>query len=481
MKKGIFLFLLTLSSFFFLIPGVEASPNFDGMIDLPCNTDSCKVVHSLYYITRYGNLDSYYSVFGNDTNDLFSFPLGFKSYFFGISTSPFSADIENNFNYSIPAGKRVELVYTFKVKANFSQFVDKDIYFKYLNLWSFNESGEKIDFDFLEKNQFFTNVNFGVQQEKLNDIESYYHFILNFETKKPIQGFGFSFIPKESTEVDGSIRVDSATGGIVHTDYYLPIFISDYFGNNTPHVVLSNFRVGYVDKFVNLKTKIDSPVIPLPDDPPKYDKYEPDNSGIQDMQTCDQDNILDRFSCYFENMQIFFHNIFVRIGEGFQKSINNIVDFFTYITNFVNNWWEEFRLQIRSLSGIQDLPGNEDKTLTEAFMDMLKNVFVPKDLSFLNDFKDTLSNKLGFIAEVPLSIIDFILSLATTGWNEFNSIKLPTMSFFGVQFWNAQEISLQPAIDIFEPYKYITDVLCVILCCNTLLKWYESFANGGGK
>lgn len=119
------------------------------------------------------------------------------------------------------------------------------------------------------------------------------------------------------------------------------------------------------------------------------------------------------------------------------------------------------------------------KELPSKFLDMLLGLFIPDDMSFLDNFRESLENKLGFIAEVPLSILDFLFNLVSSGWDEFNSITLPSIEMFGVSFWNSQDISLQEAIDIFSPYKYVTDVICVILCVNTLRKWYESFASGG--
>lgn len=124
---------------------------------------------------------------------------------------------------------------------------------------------------------------------------------------------------------------------------------------------------------------------------------------------------------------------------------------------------------------------NTIKELPSKFLDMLISLFIPDDFSFLHNLKDSLENKLGFIAEIPISILEFTLNLANASWERFDTISFPSIEFFGVSFWNTQEISLQPAIDIFEPYKYITDILCVILCCNTLLKWYQSFTDGGGK
>ena len=119
------------------------------------------------------------------------------------------------------------------------------------------------------------------------------------------------------------------------------------------------------------------------------------------------------------------------------------------------------------------------KGIPGKLLDMLKGLFIPDDFDFINDFKEVLEDKLGFIAEVPLAVIDFILGLATASWEEFNSITLPSIEMFGVHFWNSQEISLQEAIDIFSPYKFVTDVICVCLCVNTLKRWHDHFANGG--
>ena len=54
--------------------------------------------------------------------------------------------------------------------------------------------------------------------------------------------------------------------------------------------------------------------------------------------------------------------------------------------------------------------------MVELFLDMLKSLFIPEDMSFINDFMDTLSNKLGFIASVPLRIIQFILDLPSVAF-----------------------------------------------------------------
>lgn len=125
-------------------------------------------------------------------------------------------------------------------------------------------------------------------------------------------------------------------------------------------------------------------------------------------------------------------------------------------------------------TGIIELPVK----LITLLIDAMKSLFIPKDMSFINEFVASIENKLGFIAQIPMSIIEFTLNLASSTWQEFNSITFPTVSIFGYYFWEGQEIDLTEAINIFKPFKYLTNVLCVTLFCGTLLKWWKRF-NGG--
>lgn len=119
--------------------------------------------------------------------------------------------------------------------------------------------------------------------------------------------------------------------------------------------------------------------------------------------------------------------------------------------------------------------------LVELMLNMLKSLFIPEDMDFVTNFVDALESKLGFIAAIPVKIIEFTMGLASATWSEFNSISLPSISIFGYNFWNAQEIDLTEAINIFKPFKYVTDVICVVLCARTLNKWREQFTGGSGK
>lgn len=163
--------------------------------------------------------------------------------------------------------------------------------------------------------------------------------------------------------------------------------------------------------------------------------------------------------------------------EGQIDPTSIIVDQNTTIINNSNKTNEKLDIAEETRQGIWETI----KALPGKFLDMLKGLFIPDNFDFLDDFKETLETKLGFIAEVPIALIDFILGLVTANWSEFNSISFPAIEVFGVNFWGTQEISLQEAIDIFSPYKYVTDVICVVICVNTLKRWYDNFAGGGNS
>lgn len=123
-------------------------------------------------------------------------------------------------------------------------------------------------------------------------------------------------------------------------------------------------------------------------------------------------------------------------------------------------------------TGIIELPGK----LVTLLIDALKSLFIPSDMDFIDNLVDSLENKLGLIAEVPIQCIEFIMNLANATWTEFKSVSLPSISIFGYNFWNAQEIDISEGIKIFSTFKYVTDVICVAICVKTLFKWYEGFA-----
>lgn len=126
-------------------------------------------------------------------------------------------------------------------------------------------------------------------------------------------------------------------------------------------------------------------------------------------------------------------------------------------------------------TGIIELP----KKIINLMIDALKSLFIPSDTEFITNFVDSIENKLGFIAEIPIRVIQFGLNLVNASWTAVTSLNFPSVSIMGYYFWEAKEIDITPAINIFKPYKYLTDIACVCLCVATLNRWREKFTGGG--
>lgn len=118
------------------------------------------------------------------------------------------------------------------------------------------------------------------------------------------------------------------------------------------------------------------------------------------------------------------------------------------------------------------------KELPNKFLEMLKSLFIPEDMSFLNNLKESLEDKLGFIASIPLQLIDYILNLPNKVFTPITSISFPEIDVFGVKFWAGQEVDITEGLKWFQAMKYFGDILCVILVVNTLNRWYKSFGGG---
>lgn len=185
--------------------------------------------------------------------------------------------------------------------------------------------------------------------------------------------------------------------------------------------------------------------------------------------------------------------------DGDTKSLQTMLSSLQIQTGSVATNYEEYGTQICSnkldeaentrkgiLGKIGDLISYINPTspnffvykLIELLVNALKSLFIPEDLSFLNTFKDTISNKLGFIASIPIQIIDFILDLPNAVFQEVNTLHFPRVNIFGYYFWDDMEIDLTIGKSIFSAIKYLTDLTCIVLCVNTLWKWYHSFTGG---
>lgn len=123
---------------------------------------------------------------------------------------------------------------------------------------------------------------------------------------------------------------------------------------------------------------------------------------------------------------------------------------------------------------IVSLPGK----IVDLLVNALKSLFIPDDMDFLTNFVDSIGNKLGFIGNVPIQVISFGIELVTYNWNELTSITFPSIEFFGVHFWNDMTIDITEGLSWISSFKYITDVIVVILMINSLRKEYERFTGG---
>ena len=117
--------------------------------------------------------------------------------------------------------------------------------------------------------------------------------------------------------------------------------------------------------------------------------------------------------------------------------------------------------------------------LVELIINGLKSLFIPDNFDFLENFKDTMSEKLGFIASIPLQLIDFIIDLKDYAFSTPTSLTFPTISILGYSFWNEMTIDITEGLSWVSAIKYVTDIICVVLCVNTLRKFYNSFFGGG--
>lgn len=128
-------------------------------------------------------------------------------------------------------------------------------------------------------------------------------------------------------------------------------------------------------------------------------------------------------------------------------------------------------------TGIVELPVK----LVNLLIDALKSLFIPEDTDFITNFVESIESKLGFIAEVPVQIIEFGINLASAGWEEVTSVSLPAISIFGYNFWSSQEVDISEGLKVFQTFRYITDCLCVIICARGLKKLWENFTGGGNS
>lgn len=156
------------------------------------------------------------------------------------------------------------------------------------------------------------------------------------------------------------------------------------------------------------------------------------------------------------------------IWETIKSIPSTIGNFFDSLGSKIGTFFDNLATKI----------GNFFKDLLDGILEGLKKLFIPEDMSFIDNLKESLENKLGFIASVPLQVIDYILNLPNKIFTPITSITFPEIPIFGYKFWSGQSIDISEGLKIFQAMKYFGDIACVIIVINTLNKWYKSFGGG---
>lgn len=181
-------------------------------------------------------------------------------------------------------------------------------------------------------------------------------------------------------------------------------------------------------------------------------------------------------------MLVFTDSVYTDYEQYGQQICSNKLD---EQTKTSKNIWETIKSFPSTFSkfftDLADKIGKFFDNLLTGILNGIKSLFVPDDFSFIDDFKTTLENKLGFIASIPIQLLDYLLSLKNKALNPMNKITFPKISIFGYYFWDNMEIDITKGLGWISSFKYLTDLGCVIIVVNTLRKWYVNFTGGDEK
>ena len=107
----------------------------------------------------------------------------------------------------------------------------------------------------------------------------------------------------------------------------------------------------------------------------------------------------------------------------------------------------------------------------------IKNLFVPNNFDFINDFKDVMMSKLGILAEIPDMILSFFTDILNKQY-EHQCFTIPKINFFGYYFWNETNICVEEGFyyEYVKSYRWMTNIIPVIgvlsFCYNTYKKFF---------
>lgn len=333
MKKVLLFFLLSL---FFLFPNETKaySVNEDLITKKSCQFNRlCGYLYADYFDTSQDKYNSskrngWYYVSGGSRPVFYPFIIS-PNIMFRLSTFDTSQVIDNltnpNMAYSFSSGEKAEVIWTFSsyLSDNVTTlFEDLEIYYDQINFYYYDENNKIHKYNFLELNDYISYVNFGITSEVISNTK-YFYLILDFEVKKDIKGFEFLFAPFVNSDkpLENTYKIYTNKQG--QFIYSYPIFENGtyLFSNGT----YQRLKVGTVDEFTNLKTEIAKPVIP---NLPEYNPYEPDDSVLEELKNCSEEDFLARIVCHLENIVLVIKNTFIRIGQAISNLVQNCIDFF---------------------------------------------------------------------------------------------------------------------------------------------------------
>lgn len=196
--------------------------------------------------------------------------------------------------------------------------------------------------------------------------------------------------------------------------------------------------------------------------------------------------LLSWFTSLPSNISSSLSSFFTSLGDKISNLPSQLSGFFTFLGDRISGFFTSLGEKITNLpsqlSGFFTSLGDRIEGffdfLITGISNILKNLFIPSDIVF-DELKITFQNKLGFIYELPSQVIDFGLNLSSLDFAEMNIINFPSISILGTSFWQNQNISIVEAKSTFQPFRYLTDVLCVAVCVNALRRYREHLFGGG--
>ena len=176
-----------------------------------------------------------------------------------------------------------------------------------------------------------------------------------------------------------------------------------------------------------------------------------------------------------------FSNIMISEGSikqdysefGSKKCTNKIDDVTNSITSEDDNTTSKKCGVICKLKGIF----NGIVELPVKIANSIKNLFVPDNFDFINDFKDVMLEKLGILAEIPDMILSFFTDILNKEYVN-QCFSIPKINFFGYYFWDNTNICVQDGFyyEYVKSYRWMTNIIPVFgvlaFCISTYKKFF---------